>query len=132
MSSLYVRQTVEAWLQDPTLPLPFYPTINEEQNPADDMWVTAQFGSSYRETTTFCRDKQFESGDIEVIFFGKPGVGYTALIAQAEAFCTALLLNADSTEALVLTGRSAPFEYSAGSALKQYSVGIYIDYEYYM
>ena len=54
MSSLYVRQKVEGWLNDAAMTTPFYPTINEEQDPTDPIWVTADFDSAYREVLAFC------------------------------------------------------------------------------
>ena len=54
MSSSYVRETVRAWLSDASMSVPFYDTVNTDQNPMEDIWVTADFDSLFREKSTFC------------------------------------------------------------------------------
>ena len=68
MSALYVRQTVREWLARPELTVPFYDTVNVEQNPSDEVWSTASFDASFRERLTFCEDSWIEEGDINVVY----------------------------------------------------------------
>jgi hypothetical protein len=112
--------------------VPYYPTVNMEQNPTDRIWMTAEFGSSYREVLTICQGDVLEDGEVEVIFFGPPGIGYTEVLTALELSIAALLQKVDPAGKLTLTGRSAPFEYSRGTALKNYAVSVYVDYQYYM
>lgn len=123
---------MEQWLVDPAMAVPYYPTINVEQNPADPIWMTADFGSSYREVLTFCDGDQYEEGEIEVVFFGRPGIGYTALITAAEAMAAVMMAQRDPADKLVLVSRSAPFEFTAGSAERSYSVSVFFEYQYYI
>lgn len=132
MSSLYVRKLVETWVADPVITVPFYPTVNQEQNPQDDTWFTLEFGSTSREVMTFCQGEQLEEGEIEIIVFGLPGRGYDDVLQAAEAVADALMAMTDPNGKLVLTGRSAPYEYSGGSAQREYAASIYLDYQYYV
>lgn len=131
MSSFYVRQVVEGWLEDAAMAVPYYQTINEENNPQDDIWATADFTSSLRDTITFCQGITSEEGEVEVQYFGLPGIGYSALIQAIEADMVTLMAQRDPQGKLVLMNRSAPFETSVGSAKSMYGLSIYIDYQYY-
>ena len=131
MSSLFVRKTVEGWLQDPAVVTPFYPTVNYDQNPSDDIWFTAEFGSTYRETMTFCDGLEMEEGEVQLIYFGPPGTGYDAVLAAMEADLAVLMAQKDPTGKLVLTGRSSPFEYTGGDAEREYAASCFLEYQLY-
>lgn len=131
MSSRYVRQMFEQWLQDPALSVPYFGTINQEQTPGVDTWCTASFGATYRDVLTFCNGAISEDGEVEVIYFGRPGIGYDVLIQALEADVALLEANKDPTGHLVILGRSAPEEYSAGSADKEYALSVFFDYQYF-
>ena len=131
MSSLYVRNMVTGWLEDPAMAVPFYATINYEENPQDDMWMTADFSSDFRETTTYCNDQTFEEGEVELQYFGLPGKGYEALITAIEADMVTLMAQRDPQGKMVILRRSAPFETSSGSAKAMYGLSIYLDYQLY-
>ena len=131
MSSLYVRSTVEGWLQDPAMTLPFYGTINNEENPADSMWTTASFDATYRETLTFCDGIVEEEGEIELVFFAPPGEGYANLMTALEADVATLMAQRDATHKLVLRSATAPMEFSGGTARGDYALAVYIEYVYY-
>ena len=111
--------------------VPFYPSINTNQNPTDAIWVTASFGSSYRETLTFCNGMAMEDGEVELIYFGPPGTGYNAVITAMETDLAVLMAQRDPNGKVVLTGRSAPFEYSAGDADREFSVSVFVEYQFY-
>jgi hypothetical protein len=132
MSASYVRNMVEAWLKDPAVVTPFYPTINLEQNPADPIWITAEFNPSYRTTTTFCAGDILEEGEIEIIFFGSPGVGYGPVLAALEADMATLMAMRDPAYKFVLMELSAPNEFSRGDADKKFAMSVYADYTYYL
>lgn len=109
----------------------FHPTINMEQNPVDTTWCTASFGSTYRETLSFCQGIVEETGELEIIYFGPAGEGYQALIQAIETDMQTLMAQRDPNNKLVLTGQSAPFEYTGGDAEQDYSCSVYIDFTYY-
>ena len=111
--------------------VPFYPTINEEQNPADTAWVTAEFSSTFRVSQTFCDGVTREEGDIELVYVSLAGVGYDELIQAIETDMAVLMAQRDDTGNLVLMNRSAPFEYSQGSAAQNYAVSVEIEYQLY-
>lgn len=122
---------MEQWVVDPAIQTPYYPTINQNQDPRDDIWFTAEFGASYRETLTFCQGETMEDGEIQIIFFGLPGIGYDAVLTAMETDLAVLMTQLDPSGKLVLTGRSAPFEYSGGSAEKEYAASVFIEYQYF-
>jgi len=127
MSSRYVRNLMETWLKDPAMAVPYYLTVNEEQDPQDDVWCTCDFSSNYRETMTFCEGVTSEEGEVEVVYYGLPGKGYDALIQMLEADMLVLMARRDPK--LALLNRSAPFEFSGGSADEMYAMSVYVDYQ---
>lgn len=131
MSSLAVRQLVETWLTDAAMTVKFYPTINETQNPMDAMWVTADFDATFRERLTLSCEEVREEGDIELVYQAPPGTGYTAIITAIEADMKTLMAQRDPSGRVVLTNRSAPFEYSNGNANMNYELAITVEYSYY-
>ena len=118
-------------MREPDMLIPYYPTINEDQNPEDERWVTAEFNGSLRDTLTFCEDNIIEEGDIELVYFGQPGVGYQPLMLAMEADLVTLMSKRDDTGKLVFVRRSAPYDYSSGSANMMYALSVYIDYQFY-
>jgi len=131
VSSKYVRDLVEEWLGDVAMVIPYYPTINEEQNPDDDMWCSAEFGSNLRDTVTFCGGTVIEEGEIVVDYLGQAGKGDDVLLTALEVDMITLMAKRDPANKLVLTQRSAPFEFSGGSADRWYGLSIYVDYQFY-
>ncbi len=131
MSSKYVRDTVEAWLKDAAIQTPYYPTVNLEQNPQDDIWFSAEYSPMSRQSMDFCGNKTIENGEIELIWFGLPGIGYDLLIAAMEHDIKLLMSKRDPDQKLVLMEASAPFEATGGSAEMSYEVSTYIEYIYF-
>lgn len=131
MASLYVRQTVRTWLQDPTMSVPFYNTTNEEQSPNDAIWSTIDFSFADREIMTFCGGDVSEEGEFEVVYLGQPGIGDVALLTAAEADIKTLMAQRDPTNKLILTSRSAPDEFTQGDAKLEYGVSFFVNYTYY-
>lgn len=131
MSSSYVRTLVEGWMKDAGMAVPYYATINEEQNPQDELWCTVDFTSDYRDVITFCEGMTTEEGEVEVQYFGRAGIGDDTLIQALEADMITLMAQRDPQGKCVLIRRSAPFETSSGSADQMYSLSVYIDYQFY-
>lgn len=131
MSSKYVRDLFTTWLNDPAMTLPYHPTINTNATPTEAMWMMAEFNSYYRGTMTFCSGVKMESGEVEIIVFAPPGIGYNGVITALEADMKTLLAQRDPTQKLVIMELSAPQEYSGGSADEDYSMSVYADYVYY-
>ena len=130
MSSSYVRETVRAWMSDSSMSVPFYNTVNTDQNPSDEMWATAEFDSLFRERSTFCAGSWVEEGDVTLVYTGLPGIGDGPLLAAAEADIKMLMSMRDPNDQLLLTKVSAANEYSGGSANQGYQVEFTVDYEF--
>lgn len=128
MSALYVRNMVRSWLNDAALDVPFFDTVNLEQNPQVDTWVTAEFETTLRDKLSFCEWK--EEGEVLLVFTGVPGVGDGALLAAAEKDVKTLLAFRDPTRQLLVTAVQGIQEYSGGSANVGYQIEIILDYEY--
>lgn len=126
MSSLYVRHMAEQWAN--TIGgVPFYPTINELQEPTVDMWLTLDFISYGYTKETYCGEF-VEDGEIRLIFLGRVGVGYDALIQAAESFAANFELKTDPTGKLILLQTNPPADYS-GQNDQWFIVEVAVDYQ---
>lgn len=125
MSSRLVRRQVETWMGAMTTP--FYNTVNMEQDPTDNMWVTVEYNIPLKNTATFCGDT-IEEGNFTVAFFGQPGIGDDALLTAAELDMRVLMQQVDVSGSVTLTNRSAPMDFRQG---EWYIVEFTVDYEYY-
>jgi hypothetical protein len=110
MSSVAIRRKMETFAAG--LGVPYYPTINEEQNPTDPLWMSLDFSGEYSEKTTFC-DDQLEVGQIEFLFFANPGVGEQSVFSFIERVMNQVNLYQDDN--LVL-GAVQPLDDNGGSA----------------
>ena len=128
MSALYVRGMVKGWLGDASLDVPFYDTINLEQNPSDTNWVTAEFESTLRDKISFCEWR--EEGEVLLIYTGAAGVGDGDLLKAVEKDIKTFMAFRDLTRQLTITGVQAISEYSGGSANAGYQVEVTIEYSY--
>lgn len=113
MSGQYCRDMFRTWLN--ALPVPYYDTINLEQSPTDDIWTTAIFLPFSVETLDYCEGRE-ETGEVQVIWLGKPGIGDAALLAAVELHVIQLMSQEDPTGKLVIAGRTAISEYSGPDA----------------
>lgn len=127
MSSKYVRDMLRGWLSGATTP--FYETINEEQDPTEDLWFTVQFNVESSDLTTYCEDK-IEEGMIDLVFCGRPGIGDSAVIAAAETEASRVVASSDPAMKLVLRRALPPDEFSDGDGDPWYRVVIGIEYIY--
>lgn len=130
MSSLYVRNLFRSWLGDPSMAVPFYDTVNQEQNPGEETWVTADFQSTFRERVTFCESSWKEEGEVVLVYTGTPGVGDGDLLVIAEKDIKTLLAFRDATRQLIVVGVQGVSEFSGGSANVGYQIEYVLEYEY--
>lgn len=132
MSSLYVRDTLRAWMAGPGMTLPFFDTINIEQaqqRDAQTPWSTLVFVSALTQRMTYCRTFE-ESGSFDYVALGPPGVGDHDLIAAAEADVALLLQQVDPLGRLTLLRASPPEDFLQGGSTPYYTVSMVIDYLY--
>jgi len=127
MSSLYVREKVREWAQLPSITVPYYDTINVEEQPTDDVWFTAEFETEYSEKITFC-GQTAEEGLINFVFESSAGTGDEALITVAQDTVSTILEQNDPSSELSLEMAYAPEEYTGGSADSGYRVLISVEY----
>lgn len=106
MSSRYIRNLSEQWARAIPL-LPYHPTVNEEVANPPAVWVTIDWTSFGATKETFCDDFR-EDGEIRLVFFGRAGIGYDQLFADAEAYANSFYANTDPTGRLVLTSKGVP------------------------
>ncbi len=132
MSKKYVRDTVRSWLpaSGSGSPIPFYETVNVDQDPTDNSWYTIEFNPEVSDEITFCRAKS-ETGVIDFVFNILPGQGDSQLLGDAQTIVDAFMLNKDPTYKLTLTNQQAPEEFSGGSANKYYQIIIGVEYSYF-
>lgn len=126
MSSLYVRSKTELWTKADTS-INFYPTVNVNQEPADDIWLTANYEAFDTLKETYCMD-MLENGEINLLFFGRAGIGYNALFAAAETYAKTFFANTDTSGRLVLVLKNAPIDF-AGRNNPWFIVEIAIEYQ---
>ena len=127
MSSLYVRQKVREWAELSAVGIPYYDTINVEENPIDNIWFTAEFEPEFSEKNTFCGEIS-EEGLINFVFESAAGVGDEALIAAAQNAVKKILEQNDPSQDLVLEMDYAPDEYTGGTADTGYRISISVEY----
>ena len=127
MSSRAVRQLVRGWM--PALSTPYYDTINQEQNPTNDVWVTVEFNSFGMTKETFC-ETWVEEGDITLTFFGKPGIGDDAILAQAEADAALFYGFIDPAGKVIIVNKSAPEDFAFTENGPRFGVTFRFGYEF--
>lgn len=126
MSSRYVRNLVRQWATDATVQVPFYDTVNLEQDPNDPVWFTVEFVSFGHVVESYC-GKKLEEGELRFVFFGQPGIGDDALLQAAEGAAKAVAVKTDPAGALVLNEPSPPVDY----LVLPFTVEIPVLYEYF-
>lgn len=131
MSSLYVRTKFREWLNDPAIVSPYYDTINLEQNPPEDTWVTAEFDVTFRERKTFCEGSWEEEGEVSLMFNGTAGIGDGTLLSAAEGDVKTLLSFRDASGQLSILGVNGVNEFSGGSANMGYQLEYIFEYRYW-
>jgi hypothetical protein len=130
MSSSFVRAKFREWLNDPAIVTPYYDTINLEQNPPEDTWVTAEFEVTFREKKTFCEGSWEEEGDVSLMFNGIAGIGDGALLSISEQDMKTLLSFRDESRQLTVIGVTGVNEFSGGSANMGYQLEYILEYQF--
>lgn len=125
MSALYVRDLCQQWAQ--ALPTPYYNTINMEQDPQDETWVTLEFQTIGKSRDTYC--SEVENGIVSLVYFGKPGVGFEDLLALAEPQVEAFVDNVDPTGRLTLELSQPPSDFT-GLGAPSYIVEFAVNYTF--
>jgi hypothetical protein len=128
MSTFYIRQKAEAWATALIATVPYYPTINQNQDPSDDMWMTLEFQTFGATKETYC-DDFVDDGEIILTFFGRVGLGYAPQIQTAEAYAALFFANTDVTGQLVLTSMNPPVDF-VGQNNPWYIVEVAFNYQY--
>lgn len=130
MSSLYVRQQVRAWAAEAaqSVGLPFFDTVNREQDPEVEMWTTAEFLAASKAASTYCTDE--ETGTADLLFFTRGGGGDEALLTKAEAAVAAFMASTDPTGKLQLNRNGPPEDFPAGGGVPWFVVLFPIAYTY--
>ena len=127
MSSRAVRQAVRGWMAG--LASPYYDTINMDQAPTDNRWVTADFESFGTTKESFC-DNFVEDGEIALTFFGPPGIGDDTLLAQAEADAVLFYGKSDPSNKVLLLNKSAPEDFVITESGPRFGVTFRFSYEF--
>lgn len=129
MSTWFVRNSVRVWCNEVAaeVSVPFYDTINQEQNPSDAVWWTIDFLGLEREGT-YCADVFQESGYVTVIVIARPGIGDQAAVQAIEQIIDALSVK--KNDQLTLNFVEPFFEDTFGSADQSYRVGALLPYTY--
>ena len=134
MSRLAVRLAVEAelntFLSAQVPPVPYYKTINERQQPREDLWVSAEFFADYVERMCYAGEKRVEFGSVDINVFLKAGQGYVPAVRLADAI-------GDHFNVLDLGGGVEIInvygvdETTTGDANPLYGVTLSLDYQFY-
>lgn len=128
MSRKYVRDIAREWVIKDS-PIPYYDTINIEEDPQDRFWCTLEFNHEFTEVDTYCRSQK-ESGVIDIIVSGQPGTGDSDVLEYATTIAENFMKNEDPLGKLTLENDQAPEEYSGGDSNKYYQVTVGIAYTY--
>jgi len=127
VSSLYVRELVKQWTG--ALAIPFYDTVNREQNPPERIWSTLVFVTTARAQADYCQG-QHERGTFDFVVLSEAGGGDAGALAQAEAALAALMANKDPAGLLTLTQAGAFDEFPQPGAARWFTLSATVDYLY--
>ena len=125
MSDKYVRDLCAEWAA--LVGVPFYNTINEEQDPTDPEWFTLEYQVINKQRDTFC--SYLESGLVSLIFFGQAGVGYEDLLQIGQEATDIFVANVDPTGRLTLELSQPPSDYT-GLNSPSYIVEFAVNYTF--
>lgn len=131
MSTKYVRTLFRQWCNEVAVSesIPFYDTINIEQDPDEDVWFTVEFFAEDREGM-YCDKAYQEYGSITVVVIAQPGTGDDGAITALEAIVPALWVKKDPNNMFWLEKWLPSFEDSAGSADREYRIGAIFQYRH--
>lgn len=126
MSWETARDTIETWLNGATIP--FYNTINEEQEPVDDIWMTVMYGMGNGNITNYCRNRT-ESTNFNLVFYGNPGRGWRPLIQACETVRDYLMAQVDAAGKVEITDYGMPIEFTYGDGVPWFGIELVFDIE---
>lgn len=129
MSNLYVRNKVRGWVNTYSA-IPYHDTINYEQDPTEDLWMTLVFGFSNSEKVSYCDDR-IVGGTFNLLVYGLPGVGDNAVIATIESVADYLYQQVDPAGKLVLLDRDPPIDFTQGDGVNWYGAEVVFTFDYY-
>ena len=131
MSASYVRAKFREWIgQESTATgIAVYDTINYEQTPTEDVYLTYAFTAEVMEGT-FCQPGYVEAGFISLVAVAAPGQGDADAVSALETMVPALFAKIDPTQRLVLTSYEAIEEATGGSADKDYRLRVLFNYRH--
>lgn len=129
MSALGVRQLARAWArQVAPVDAPFYDTVNTAEDPKDTVWWTIEFFSTTHNGETFCRGGYIETGQLDLVFCGRAGIGDVPLLTAAEAVIAAFTQKEDPSGRLVLENYEPIAEVLGGDADLWYRIACTVTY----
>lgn len=129
MSAKYVRDKVRVWAGEVanTATIPYYDTVNREENPTDSVWFTMSFGVDLI-SGTFCEPGYIENGFFTVMVFAQPGTGDAQAVDAIEQILPEFMGKIDPSARLSLENYEPMREASDGSAEKYYRVQVTVNY----
>ena len=124
MSALYVRNTFNTWAGEVATATgtPFYPTINEEQDPLDAVWFSLEYVAEFYSNGTFCKSEETEDGFVRVVVFAQPGTTDLPAVTALEAIGLEFAKKVDAQ--VTIEGFEPLQEMTAGSADRNIRVGV--------
>lgn len=130
MSALYVRNKFNTWAGEVAAATgtPFYPTINEEQDPLDAVWFSLEYAAEFYSNGTFCKSEETEDGFVRVVVFASPGTTDIPAVTALEAIGQAFAAKTDPQ--VTIEGFEPLQEMTAGSSDRNYRVGVIVNYTY--
>jgi hypothetical protein len=129
VASGYVRLKVKEWLADPASAIPFYNTVNESQNPVDEIWKTVMWMDGYKEKLDYCGETM-EVGSFGVMYFGAAGIGDDVIMAAAEDDMRGFMMNIDPTGRLSLRVDNPPDDWMQDNG-NNFVLLFNVTYEFY-
>jgi len=123
-----VRTLIEGWLNASTVK--FYNTVNEEAEPAEDLWMTVLYGFSNSSILSFCRSR-LEENNFTVVLYGNPGLGWKPVITAAEQVKDHIMAQSDPAGKVQVLDYTAPVEFTAGDGSPWYGVEMVFTYQKY-
>lgn len=129
MSAGYVRRKIEQWCEEAAQAhgVPFYKTINSEENPPDPVWFTVEFVALFIEGM-LCEAGYHEDGAFRIVIMSQPGQGWEPAIDALEQIMPDILLKSDPSRRLVIDGYEPILEETGGSAEHTYIVSQTVNY----
>jgi len=100
MSAKYVRDTVRDWCIGLSIAPTFYDTINQEQDPRDNLWWTAEFFATGFEGQNYCQSGYMENGEFDLIFMATAGIGDSLILDKIELVIPKFRMLKDPTNQL--------------------------------